>query len=230
MVLNSSLSGKGATCPQSKVARRNRQQGAPGEYRCPLPTGLVYDEAGNVVLDPDAQVREAIANFFETFSRVGSASQTVKMFRIENLVFPCRLRADDGTVFRSLTTSTAMRMLHNPTIRGRLFKQKLQRHRSGHLTRLTKPDAPHSPEGSRTGTEKVPKAVVSIEDLFQESPVGTSGEGAKVCSSVTAQLLRGYAETDGTNAGQSDDQSRSYDLFVKHICGTIRMGPTRALT
>ena len=39
-----------------------------GEYRCPLPTGLVYDEAGNVVLDPDAQVREAIAYFFETFS------------------------------------------------------------------------------------------------------------------------------------------------------------------
>src|ERR1700716_257057 len=27
-----------------------------GEYRCPLPTGFVYDEAGNVVLDPDAQI------------------------------------------------------------------------------------------------------------------------------------------------------------------------------
>ena len=58
-----------------------------GEYRCPLPTGLVYDEAGNVVLDPDAQVREAIAYFFETFSRVGSASQTVKVFRTEGLDF-----------------------------------------------------------------------------------------------------------------------------------------------
>jgi len=49
-----------------------------GEYRCPLPTGLVYDEAGDVVLDPDAQVWEAITYFFETFSCVGSASQTVK--------------------------------------------------------------------------------------------------------------------------------------------------------
>ena len=58
-----------------------------GEYRCALPTGLVYDEAGNVVLDPDAQVRETIAYFFETFSRVGSASQTVKVFRDEGLVF-----------------------------------------------------------------------------------------------------------------------------------------------
>jgi DNA invertase Pin-like site-specific DNA recombinase len=59
-----------------------------GEYRCPLPTGLVYDEVGNVVLDPDAQVRDAIAYFFETFSRVGSASQTVKVFRTEGLDFP----------------------------------------------------------------------------------------------------------------------------------------------
>ena len=51
-----------------------------GEYRCPLPTGFVYDDVGDVVLDPDAQVREAITYFFETFSRVGSASQTVKVF------------------------------------------------------------------------------------------------------------------------------------------------------
>ena len=28
-----------------------------GEYRCPLPTGLAYNEVGNVVLDPDAQIR-----------------------------------------------------------------------------------------------------------------------------------------------------------------------------
>jgi DNA invertase Pin-like site-specific DNA recombinase len=35
-----------------------------GEYRCPLPTGLVYDETGNVVLEPDAQIREAIVCFF----------------------------------------------------------------------------------------------------------------------------------------------------------------------
>jgi DNA invertase Pin-like site-specific DNA recombinase len=47
-----------------------------GEYRCVLPTGLVYDEIGAVVLDPDAQVRETIAYFFETFARVGSAHQS----------------------------------------------------------------------------------------------------------------------------------------------------------
>ncbi|MBZ5762400.1 recombinase family protein [Rhizobium sp. VS19-DR104.2] len=59
-----------------------------GEFRCPLPTGMVYDHSGNVTLDPDIQVRETIAHFFETFSRVGSASQTVKAFRQQGILFP----------------------------------------------------------------------------------------------------------------------------------------------
>jgi DNA invertase Pin-like site-specific DNA recombinase len=89
-----------------------------GEYRCALPTGFVYDDAGDVVLDPDSQIRETIAYFFETFSRVGSACQTVKAFRNEGLLFPSRLRNSATTVFRPLTASTAIRTLHNPRYAG----------------------------------------------------------------------------------------------------------------
>jgi DNA invertase Pin-like site-specific DNA recombinase len=89
-----------------------------GEYRCPLPTGFIYDEIGDVVLDPDAQIREMISHFFETFSRVGSATQTVKTFTREGLLFPSRLRNGKQVVFQQLTTSTAMRMLHNPRYAG----------------------------------------------------------------------------------------------------------------
>jgi DNA invertase Pin-like site-specific DNA recombinase len=89
-----------------------------GEYHCPLPTGFVYDEVGNVVLDPDAQIRETIAYFFETFSRVGSASQVVKVFRNEGLLCPSRLRVGDTVVFRPLTAWTATRMLNNPRYAG----------------------------------------------------------------------------------------------------------------
>jgi DNA invertase Pin-like site-specific DNA recombinase len=90
-----------------------------GEYRCPLPTGLVYDESGAVVLDPDAQVRETITYFFETFTRVGSAHQTVRVFRNEGLLFPSRLRGPTaGVVFNPLTASAAMRMLRNPRYAG----------------------------------------------------------------------------------------------------------------
>lgn len=90
-----------------------------GEYRCVLPTGFVYDESRTVILDPDAQVRETIAHFFETFARVGSAHQTVKAFRAEGLRFPSRLRSpNSGVIFRPLTASTAMRTLSNPRYAG----------------------------------------------------------------------------------------------------------------
>lgn len=90
-----------------------------GEYRCALPTGFVYDESGGVVLDPDAQVRETIAHFFDTFARVGSAHQTVKAFRDEGLRFPARLRAPAaGVIFRPLTASAAIRTLRNPRYAG----------------------------------------------------------------------------------------------------------------
>ena len=89
-----------------------------GEYRCPLPTGLGYDDVGNVVLDPDAQIRDTIAYFFETFSRVGSACQTVKVFRREGLCFPSRVRNQKTTIFQPLTISTAIRTLNNPRYAG----------------------------------------------------------------------------------------------------------------
>jgi DNA invertase Pin-like site-specific DNA recombinase len=89
-----------------------------GEYRCALPTGFVYDDPGNVVLDPDSQIRETVAYFFATFTRVGSACQTVKVFRDEGLLFPSRLRNSATTVFRPLTASTAIRTLNNPRYAG----------------------------------------------------------------------------------------------------------------
>jgi DNA invertase Pin-like site-specific DNA recombinase len=101
-----------------------------GEYRCVLPTGLVYDEAGNVVLDPDAQVRETINYFFETFDRVGSACQTVKVFRSEGLNMPSRLRNQATTIYRPLTASTAVRMLNNPRYAGAYAYGRRQYRRS----------------------------------------------------------------------------------------------------
>src|SRR5437867_1638633 len=90
-----------------------------GEYQCPLPTGLVYDEAGHVTLDPDSQVRETLTYFFETFARVGSVHQTVKAFRTEGVRFPSRHHTSDPTViFRPLTASAAMRTLYNPRYTG----------------------------------------------------------------------------------------------------------------
>lgn len=92
-----------------------------GEYRCLLPVGFVYDPVGSVVLDPDAQVREMIRHFFETFSRTGSAHQTVRSFRGDGLTFPTRLQSRNGLariVFQPLTASAANKVLHNPRYAG----------------------------------------------------------------------------------------------------------------
>ena len=109
-----------------------------GEYRCALPTGLVYDGAGNVALDPDSQIRETIAYFFETFSRVGSAHQTVKVFRDEGLRFPSRLRNHDVVVFRPLTESTAIRTLHNPRYAGAYAYGRRRYRRAANGTKVQK--------------------------------------------------------------------------------------------
>src|SRR6185295_1808096 len=62
------------------------------ELHMPLPIGLVYDPAGNVVLDPDTGVQQAIRHVFSLFARTGSARATVQQFNAEKLLFPVRVR------------------------------------------------------------------------------------------------------------------------------------------
>lgn len=45
-----------------------------------LPAGLVHEALGNVGLDPDAGVRQAVAHLFLTFEATGSAQAVVKEF------------------------------------------------------------------------------------------------------------------------------------------------------
>ena len=51
-----------------------------GELRAPLPVGLVYDDDGMVVTDPDAEVQAAVADIFACFLAAGSAYGVVAAF------------------------------------------------------------------------------------------------------------------------------------------------------
>jgi DNA invertase Pin-like site-specific DNA recombinase len=44
-----------------------------GELRFPLPVGYVYDEDGATIIDPDEEVRTAVADLFSAFAETGSA-------------------------------------------------------------------------------------------------------------------------------------------------------------
>lgn len=61
-----------------------------GELRAQLPVGLVYDLDGQVVIDPDEQVRTAVEDLFAEFDRTGSAFGVVKAFAETGRLFPQR--------------------------------------------------------------------------------------------------------------------------------------------
>ena len=62
-----------------------------GELRAPLPVGLVYDDDGMVVTDPDAEVRAAVADIFACFLAAG-IELTASWRRSPARSSPARLR------------------------------------------------------------------------------------------------------------------------------------------
>jgi DNA invertase Pin-like site-specific DNA recombinase len=85
-----------------------------GELRLPLPAGLVYDDGGQVVKDPDEEVAAAVSDMFAAFTATGSAYGVVTAFAGRR--FPAG-RAGERAWGR-LTYSRAVQLLHNPVYAG----------------------------------------------------------------------------------------------------------------
>jgi DNA invertase Pin-like site-specific DNA recombinase len=89
--------------------------------KVPLPVGLFYAENQTVILDPDAQIQQAVRLLFATFKRTGSAWATVKYFRKEGLLFPRRVRSGPHTGelhWMPLQHSAVLKVLRNPRYAG----------------------------------------------------------------------------------------------------------------
>ncbi|HZC99934.1 MAG TPA: recombinase family protein [Actinomycetes bacterium] len=90
-----------------------------GELRAPLPVGYVHDDAGDVVIDPDAEVQAAIRDVFAAFAACGSAYGVVAAFKDRK--FP--LRAYGGAWagqlrWGRLTHARVIGVLKNPCYAG----------------------------------------------------------------------------------------------------------------
>jgi DNA invertase Pin-like site-specific DNA recombinase len=90
-----------------------------GELRFALPVGLVYDDEGATVIDPDAEVAAAVSDVFSSFRSAGSAYGVVAAFKGRR--FP--LRSYGGTWagelrFGRLTHSRVLGILANPSYAG----------------------------------------------------------------------------------------------------------------
>jgi DNA invertase Pin-like site-specific DNA recombinase len=90
-----------------------------GELHFPLPVGLVYDDEGQTIIDPDEEVQAAIADVFKAFVQTGSAYGVVGIFK--NRRFPRRAYggAWAGELrWGRLTHARAIGVLSNPSYAG----------------------------------------------------------------------------------------------------------------
>src|SRR5271155_3899437 len=104
-----------------------------GELEMCPPVGLIYRTDGTIGLDPDAQVQSAIRLVFETFERTGSAIQTLRFFRGQNLLFPRRLRTGlnkGDLLWAPPQHARILQVLHNPRYAGAfVYGRTRTRHR-----------------------------------------------------------------------------------------------------
>lgn len=88
-----------------------------GELAMCLPAGLVHQEDGRVVKEPNIQVQEAIDMVFRIFLERKSASKVVRHFRDHGLLVPKRHHNRD-TVWCPVTGARILAILRNPTYAG----------------------------------------------------------------------------------------------------------------
>jgi DNA invertase Pin-like site-specific DNA recombinase len=103
----------------SRMNEAKRAAARRGELRVPLPVGLVRDDDGGVVIDPDEEVAAAISDVFAAFTATGSAYGVAGTFAGRR--FP--RRAYGGTWagqlrWGRLTHARAAGILRNPAYAG----------------------------------------------------------------------------------------------------------------
>jgi DNA invertase Pin-like site-specific DNA recombinase len=92
-----------------------------GELWMKPPIGFVVNARGQLTLDPDEQVQQAVRLLFDTFRRTGSAGAVVRHFRHEGLTWPRHLVSGPrpgALVFGPLEHSRVLGILHNPRYAG----------------------------------------------------------------------------------------------------------------
>ena len=104
---------------RARLIGGQRSKAQRGELRIRLPIGLVYTDTGEIDLDPDRAVVEAIELVFATFRRLGSAMQTLKWFRKNAVTLPSRPYRMKGQVHWSVPNHGHIeRMIRNPRYAG----------------------------------------------------------------------------------------------------------------
>jgi DNA invertase Pin-like site-specific DNA recombinase len=92
-----------------------------GAYRQRLPTGYVRSPAGEVIRDPDEQVRHIIELTFAKFAELGSANKVIRYLRQNGILFPRRQNAGpqaNQLLWKEASEAAVTEMLNNPAYAG----------------------------------------------------------------------------------------------------------------
>ena len=103
----------------SRLQGAKRHAAERGELRLPLPIGYLYDEEGNLIIDPDEEVQAAVSDLFRAFAQTGSAYGVVGAFKDRR--FPKRAHGGAWTGelrWERLRYSRVRQALTNPCYAG----------------------------------------------------------------------------------------------------------------
>ena len=92
-----------------------------GELRFPLPVGFCCDDQDRIVVDPDEEVRGAVALVFRLFQETGSAYAVVQRFAREGLRFPKRSYGGSWAgklIWGRLAHGRVLSLIKNPSYAG----------------------------------------------------------------------------------------------------------------
>jgi DNA invertase Pin-like site-specific DNA recombinase len=78
-------------CIQARLQGARMSKVRRGELALPLPVGFVRNREGQIELDPDQEVQEAIRTIFRQFERLGTLTKVLSFFRDHGLRMPRRL-------------------------------------------------------------------------------------------------------------------------------------------
>jgi DNA invertase Pin-like site-specific DNA recombinase len=130
------LGMKGAMSEFELITLRNRlergreNKAARGDLFVNLPIGYVKSPSGEVVLDPDEQVRGVVQLVFDKFEELGTVNGVFRYLRQNKiqLGFRCKLRSKRGQLqWRNPTATRILAMLRHPIYAG-AYAYGLHRH------------------------------------------------------------------------------------------------------
>jgi|SoiMethySBSTD1v2_1073268.scaffolds.fasta_scaffold136500_2 DNA invertase Pin-like site-specific DNA recombinase len=104
-----------------RMAAGRQRQVERGTYRQSLPTGLLRGADGQVVKDPDHQVRQTLELIFTRFTTLGSCQKVLRSLRDDGVLVPRRQHGGlhaGQVLWRKPTHAALAEILHNPAYAG----------------------------------------------------------------------------------------------------------------